>query len=107
LVISARTDASAPFRVIATSGTVVTGGQARKAVSDTLNVVGSAELTAQDPIVTATFVADRPNQRLSITVRENGVETLRGAGELVIVFRTPQGAQLQVTPVPPELRRSP
>jgi hypothetical protein len=47
------------------------------------------------------------HQRLWVSVRDNGVETMSGVGEPVIIFRTPQGAQLQVTPVPPEMRRSP
>jgi hypothetical protein len=99
--------ASAPLRVIASSGTVVASGRSYRAAGDTLRVIGAAELTTQDPIFVATFIADAPGGRVRASVRENGIETLQGRGDVVVIMRTPQGAQLQAMPVPPELRRTP
>jgi hypothetical protein len=91
---------SAPLRIIASAGTVVAAGRSYRASSDTLRVTGSAELTTQDPIVVATFIADASGGRLRATVREDGVETLSGRADLILVVRTPQGAQLQAMPTP-------
>jgi len=108
LVITASMEpSSAAFRVIATGGSLSAGGEVRRVASDTLHASGTAELTTADPIVTATFIADRPAQRIRVTVRQNGVETLQGSGDMIVVFRTPQGAQLQAMLVPPELQRAP
>jgi len=110
LVISATADSTssnAPFSVIATSGTLLADGQAHRAGGDTVHVVRTAELTTRDPIVTATFIADRPGQRVNVTVHEDGVLTMSSRADLVVVFRTPQGAQLQGMAIPAELRRKP
>jgi len=110
LVIRASVDSlssNAPFSVIATSGTLVADGQTHRAGTDTVHVLRAAELTARDPIVTATFIADRPGQRVQVTVHEDGVLTMSSRADLVVVFRTPQGAQLQGMAVPAELRRAP
>jgi hypothetical protein len=110
LVINARSDstsANGPFSVIATSGRLLADGQTHRAGTDTVHVLRSAELTTRDPIVTATFIADKPGQRVAVTVHEDGVQTLSGRADLIVVFRTPQGAQLQGMILPPELRRSP
>ena len=110
LVISATADSTssnAPFSVIATSGTLLADGQTHRAGGDTVHVLRTAELTTRDPIVTATFIADHPGQQVQVTVHEDGVLTMSSRADLVVVFRTPQGAQLQGMSVPVELRRKP
>ena len=99
--------ATAPLRIIANTGTIVADGHTYRAASDTLRLAGSAELTTQDPVLVASFIADAPGGRLHATVRENGVETLQGRGDFIVVIRTPEGAQLQAMRTPPELRRAP
>jgi hypothetical protein len=110
LTISVSSDpasASAPFRVIANGGTVVSGERSYRAAADTLRLAGSAELTSQDPVFVATFIADAPGGHLQALVRENGTLTMSGIGETIVVIRTPQGAQLQAMGRPAELRRAP
>jgi hypothetical protein len=99
--------ASAPLRIIASSGTIVSRGQSYRASTDTLRVTGSAELTSTDPIVVATFLADEPRGRVSVEVREDGNRQASGTGEAIVVIRTPVGAQLQAMAIPAELRRKP
>ena len=87
--------ASAPLRVIATSGTIVSAAKSYRAASDTLRLVGNAELTTTDPVFAGTFIADAPGVRVAVTVRENGNLIASGEGEAIVVIRTPLGAQLQ------------
>jgi hypothetical protein len=99
--------ASASFRIIASSGTVVSNGQSYRTSPDTLTVTGSAELTSKDPIFIGTFLADTPGSRVSVEVREDGNRQASGAGEAIVVIRTPVGAQLQAMAIPAELRHKP
>jgi len=99
--------ASAPLRIIASSGTITSAGQSYRAAADTLRVTGSAELTSHDPIVVATFLADAPGGRVSVEVREDGTRQTSGVGGAVVVIRTPVGAQLQAMAIPTELQRKP
>ena len=100
--------ASAPLRIIAASaGTVASGGRSYRGAADTLRLTGSAEVTSQDPVFVATFIADAPGARVSVAVRENGNLAASGTGEAIVVIRTPLGAQLQAMAIPVELRRAP
>jgi hypothetical protein len=108
LTVTVSSDAgSASLRIIASSGTVESNGQSYRASRDTLRVTGSAELTSKDPIFIGTFLADTPGSRINVEVREDGTRQASGAGEAIVVIRTPVGAQLQAMAIPPELRRKP
>jgi hypothetical protein len=98
---------SAPLRIIASAGTIVSGGRSYRSSADTLRLTGSAEVTTRDPVFVATFIADTPGARISVVVRENGNPAASGVGEAIVVIRTPLGAQLQAMAVPAELRRTP
>jgi hypothetical protein len=89
--------ASAPLRVVASSGTVTSAAKSYQASADTLRLTGTAELTTSDPVFAGTFIADAPGARLSVAVRENGSLVASGVGEAIVVIRTPLGAQLQAT----------
>jgi len=110
LTISVSTEpasATAPLRIIASSGTIASGGRSYRGSADTLRLTGSAEITTQDPIFIATFIADAPGARVGVDVREDGNRVVAGAGPAIVVIRTPMGAQLQAMPTPAELRRTP
>jgi hypothetical protein len=90
---------TAAIRVVATGGTITSGGKTYPGNNDTLRLVAPVRFTSTEPVVMATFIADDPNELLRASDGER-----QASGPMVIVVRMPGETRFSAMAVPSELQ---
>jgi hypothetical protein len=87
------------IRVVATGGTITSGGKTYRANNDTLRLVAPVRFASTEPVVMATFIADDPKELLRASDGDR-----QATGAMVIITRMPGETRFVSMAVPSELQ---
>ena len=100
-------DSLTPIRFIASGGRIASGDTWRAVGRDTVRARTSLDFRTGEVVGIATVLVDHPKKYVHVVVKVGDDIVSEGTGEMIIVSRTPMGAQLIVTPIPVELQARP